>query len=38
MNACSAWGEGLDVAGMSYEDKDRHEELARIVAAKPLTA
>ena len=37
LNACHAWGEGLDIAGPNYEDQDRHAELARIVAAKSLT-
>jgi len=38
LNACSAWGEGLEVAGVSYEAKDRQAELARIMATKPLTS
>lgn len=38
LNACHAWGEGLSVAGVSYEDQDMHAALARIVAAKPLTS
>ena len=34
LNACHAWGEGLDLADANYEDMEMHEELARIMAAK----
>lgn len=39
LNACHAWGEGLEVAGPTYEDQEMQHELARIIAARgqPLT-
>ncbi len=37
LNACHAWGEGLDVAGPTYEDQDMIDELTRRVEARSLT-
>lgn len=41
LNACHSWGQGLDLAGPSYEDLEMHKHLAAILAAKasaePLT-
>jgi hypothetical protein len=34
LNACHAWGDGLDVAGANYEEQDMHVALARILAAR----
>ncbi len=33
LNACHAWGEGLEPAGENYEDKDMISELQRRMAA-----
>jgi hypothetical protein len=34
LNACHAWGEGLEIADANYQDRDYLEELSRIVAAR----
>lgn len=34
LNACHAWGQGLEVTGMNYEDQDLHTELARMMEAR----
>lgn len=34
MNACNAWGQGLELAGPSYEDLDMLAALNRIMESK----
>ncbi len=34
MNACHAWGEGLEIADANYADRDYLAEIDRIVTAR----